>query len=53
MKYLTAAWGFLKTAWDYLLDGVDYLAGFVSRHPRKVAIAIVVYAAFRLYSAVF
>jgi hypothetical protein len=40
-------------AWDYMLDGVDAIAGFISRHPRKVAIALVVYVAYRLFSLVF
>jgi hypothetical protein len=46
MKYLTAAW-------DFLNDGVDWLAEKIEDHPRKVAIALVLYAAYWLSVLVF
>ena len=52
MKYLDYVRRFFNAALDYTLDGVDFLAGFIERHPRKVAIALVVYAAYRLVSLV-
>ena len=52
MKYLDYARRFFSAAWDYTLDGVDFIADFIARHPRKVAVALVVYAAYRLVSLV-
>jgi hypothetical protein len=42
-----------KTSWEYLKEGVDWLAGFISRHPRKTAVVLVVYVSYRLFSLVF